>query len=106
MRNLFLGMNVTSYELKVVPFDSLRWEGQEYSKVHDLKQGEIIGFTLGIADVQWGRGIEIAYRLKWKGFWDASELPDLLLSPVDQGAFGVEPSVEGTTWGRIKASFR
>ena len=30
-RNLFLGMNVTSYELKVVPFDSLRWEGPEYS---------------------------------------------------------------------------
>jgi len=70
-------------------------------------QGEILGWDIGHHDVQEGE-LQIGYVLKAgsEEFYDASELPDLLLSPVDQGAFGVEPSVEGTTWGRIKASLK
>ena len=40
----------TFYEMSIVPFDFLSWVGREYSKVHSLKGGEIIGLSVAFND--------------------------------------------------------
>lgn len=101
---------VISYELSLMPFDTLSWRGLEQSKMHGLEEGEIIGLTLSFVDYddpfagQYGGGMWSTTDTAddWKL---AERLGDFLLAPVE-GTLFEESTVEQDTWGRIKTTFR
>ena len=102
---------MTTYELKIVPFDRIDWRGSDQSVVHTLREGEIIGLNYAFADGLPNYDV-LSYRVLsgqevvsgWPWRCSASTFSDFLLAPVDRKIFE-ETSVQNTTWGRIKASF-
>jgi len=67
-------------------------------------EGEVLGWNIGYADVQeidW-----VFYNLTHPGCCDASQFSDLRLAPGEGEVWRNPSSVEGTTWGRLKATFK
>ena len=108
------GAGTTTYEIRMGPlFDDLYWLGLDNSKTHTLKQNDMFGFGIELFDYDtptywddlvWSKMIFPKHK-DWnlngqmKAIADASYFSDFLLSPP-------EVSVNNTSWGRIKASFR
>ena len=98
-------------EFYATAFDLLRWKEPENSLVSDLRADEIIGFSVGVNDVDLDsddgiRRIQDLYVLgSFSGFHELLETPgwsDGILLPAEPGD---DPSaVVDVTWGRIKAS--
>jgi len=108
--------DITTYELKIVPFDRIDWRGVDRSIVHTLREREIIGLNYAFTDALPGEGIGdvSSYRVLsgqeiasgWPLEFSASRFSDYLLDrKIFERKVFEEPSVQNTTWGRIKASF-
>jgi len=96
------------YEVSVIPFDWLDWQGLEESVVHPLTEGEIIGMHYGVQDVDPGlafSGLAVTdARTKGDVLRDASFFADVRLMPVEEALFSRPTGVESGTWGRIKST--
>lgn len=99
--------NVTTYELKIVPFDRIDWRGPEGSVVHTLQEGEIIGMNYSLTDARDGISsgrVLSSIEVVSDGRHSASRFSDFLLASIDRKVFEGTP-VQSSTWGRIKTSF-
>lgn len=98
-------------EYMLTGWDDLDWHGPDLSKVHNLKEGEIVGFNFTVVDNDQGPGT--GYDGYWvlsgatNSFKDGNLLTDFLLSPMDPDIkWGAQPTaVEEVSWGRLKATF-
>ena len=88
------GESIYSCEAFIVPFDDLNWEGQSQSRVHNLREGEILGIGIGVRDFDDTSDQPETY---WNltgadsGYVYADRLADVYMSPRD-------PALPG--WGR------
>lgn len=101
------GEGTTIGEVRIGPiFDDLDYHGPDMSKVHNLKESDIIGYNITYSDYD-----DPTPPLKYHAYWNLSgtdavfqfseRLADLLMAPLETSSTPVESS----TWGRIKASF-
>ena len=93
------GGSVVTYEFAVTPFDWLSWRGAAESRVHDLAEGEVIGFTFFLHDLDEGEVRGRFFSLSALG--RDARFADFLLAPADPGLFS--PSgIISLGWGRLK----
>jgi len=91
-----------SYELAIIPFDSLKWQGPDVSKFHDLQTGEVLGLDCMLQDVD-GWHSDGVWTLTTDGriFTYSDAFSDFMLASVDEKVFGL--AVGKRTWGWMKA---
>lgn len=98
--------NTGYYEGSVVLWDFLCPEGPDCSTVHDMTEGEAVGFGFLYDEIDVEPG---TYNAQWKthpgtSSWkDANELPDLLLLPPSEDWMPQVTAVESSTWGQVKS---
>jgi len=92
-------------------FDDLDWNGPATSTIHQLREGDIIGFNMTVIDDDdlAAAGYEGYWTLcgATDSYYNADLLSDFLLSPVDPDIkwSSQQTAVEGQSWGQIKATF-
>ena len=92
-------------ELAITPFDLMLWDDRDASMTSDLSAGRVVGFNLGIIDVDSRPGQTDGYYalfLTPEGAPDADFFGDGILLPSDNDTEG--SVVESVSWARIKAS--
>lgn len=98
-------------EYMLTGWDDLDWHGPEVSKIHQLRENDVIGFNFTVVDNDEGPGT--AYQGYWtlSGATDSWKQGDLLsdfvLAPMDPDIkWGAQTTaVDEVSWGRLKATF-
>ena len=93
---------MVTYEFALTPFDWLSWRGAAESRVHDLAEGEVIGFTFFLHDLDEGEVRGRFFSLSAHG--RDARFADFLLAPAELGLFS--PSeINSLGWGKLKRSY-
>jgi hypothetical protein len=97
--------NVTvGYEFATPIFEEVQPEGEAASPLHTLTAGETIGLTyqLNDADID-DRSAQLATADDNGAAWDATFSSQYIL--LAAGEYDMATAVEGSSWGKIKATF-
>jgi hypothetical protein len=96
--------NTGYYEGSLVLFDFMCDDGPDCSIVHDLTEGEAVGFGFLYDEIDQAPG---TYDAQWKTapgtkqWGNGNEIPDLELLPPSDWSPAV--AVESNTWGQVKS---
>ena len=109
------GPNVSGVEMYVTAWDELDWRGPDRSVPSLLAGDRIIGFHLGVFDIDEGgwesfssTGSFYAIFGQWDPLLSADTFADGLLIPCERGdcSGAAMSAVQPESWARIKASIR
>ncbi len=91
------------------PFDDLNFEGVDFSAIHTLKEGAVIGVGFAVRDDDDSR------TTGYDGYWTNSgvtefyfredAMVDYLLARFDRSIWVPIPVISNDSWGRIKSTF-
>jgi len=87
------GAGTRVYEWSWQGWDDLNWEGPDKSRVHDLREGEIVGFNIAWNDPDEGPGQPVYWTLCGadQTFKRADRFADVLLAELESGLPDVDP---------------
>lgn len=95
---------IVNYEFAIPLFDEVLLEGEAASPRHIMTAGETIGLTYQLNDADDGdRSAQLATAAENGAAWDATFSSEYTL--LAYGEYDVATAVEGSSWGKIKATF-
>ena len=99
--------NPTVYvmEFAITPFDLMLLDDREASVASDLNPGMMVGFNIGVNDIDKPGELEEFYNLFWPTDWTPDGFGDGFLLPSD-GDKSEGSVVHSVSWARIKATLQ